>query len=343
MKKLFSGKNLNRFVSFFLSLSLLLATVPGSIIIGTAEQETEPQSKDLLDPIIVSEDVTKRGENEKHFLCDDGSYIAISYPHPVHEDREGEWIDIEHEVVSDGDEISPIDDDIRVKFSNNTNSSKLVKIEADGYKISWTVEAEKQDGKTAEKVKLSKESKAAIKTNKEITKANKDKIKESTNYTLEEVYDIKKAAKKEANAVKKANKSADLSKNEIIINANNTIDEYNRSIIQSVSYPQANVEYVGAFGEGTILRYVMTPGEINEEVVLSSYNGFKSYSMVIDTDGLTPVKDENGRVNLTDEGGNVIMSIAPPYMYDSVDVISEEITVTITQYMPLNSFAMMKI
>ena len=75
----------------------------------------------------------------------------------------------------------------------------------------------------------------------------------------------------------------------------------------------------------------MTPGKINEEIVLDSYNGFKSYSMIINTDGLTPVANEFGRVELIDKSGNVMMTIAAPYMYDAVEVVSEDIEVTVTQ------------
>ena len=174
----------------------VLATTENTPMVDGADNEvtatTENKSSDeFLDPIIISEDVTKRGEKEKHFICDDGSYIAVSYPHAVHEQVNGEWVDIEYDVTDDKGEITPVDEDIKVKFANNTNSAKLVKIETGDYKISWTVEAETEDGNGVEKVKLSKESKAAIKTNKEITKAKKDKIKNNAKYTTEEVFDIK--------------------------------------------------------------------------------------------------------------------------------------------------------
>ncbi len=75
----------------------------------------------------------------------------------------------------------------------------------------------------------------------------------------------------------------------------------------------------------------MSTGKINEEVVLEAYNGFKSYSMVIDTDGLIPKKDEYGRVSLTDKDGKTIMLIEAPYMYDANDIISLDIDVAVTQ------------
>ncbi|MBQ4116327.1 MAG: DNRLRE domain-containing protein, partial [Clostridia bacterium] len=296
----------------------------------TPATEEKSLADEILEPIIVSEDITKRGEHEKHFLCDDGSYIAVSYPQAVHEQVDGEWVDIEYDVTADGNGISPVDDTIKVKFANNTNSAKLVKLESGDYKISWTVEAENENGDITEKVKLSKDSKATLKTSKELLKDKKEKIKNNAKHTVEEVFDIKNNAKKTIEKLKTADTDV-LKNNETVLSTNEAIQSYNCDRIQSILFAQSNIEYVGAFGEGTALRYIMSTGNINEEVVLESYNGFKSYSMVIDTDGLIPVKDEFGRIELVDKNENVIMMIKAPYMYDANDIISEDIEVTVTQ------------
>ncbi|MBR5313874.1 MAG: hypothetical protein IKU45_00490, partial [Clostridia bacterium] len=326
-------------MALLLALSMLIPLMPLRAIAATSEEdltsnkteqttvnEKEPESP--LDAIIVEEDVSKRGRNEKHFLCDDGSYIAVSYSEDVHEVVNNEWVDIEYDVGESDGEISPVDEDIKVKFANNTNSSKLVKIDADGYKISWTVEAETEEGEGINKVKLSKESKSAIKTTKEINKQNKEKIKAESKNTYAQVLSYKQMAEL---AIEKE-KNADVENNEKVLYANASIEEYNREQIQSAaSYAQSMVEYKDAFGEGLTLRYLLTPGKINEEIVLDSYSGFKSYSMVINTDGLTPVVSENGSVALTDSEGNAVMNIAAPYMYDAIDAISENVSVTATQ------------
>ncbi len=333
-----------KITAFMLVLCMMISILPGNVIALTddsaesaeTEQAVTPTTEEksladeILEPIIVSEDITKRGEKEKHFLCDDGSYIAVSYPQAVHEQIDGEWVDIEYDVTADGNGISPVDDTIKVKFANNTNSAKLVKLESGDYKISWTVEAENENGDITEKVKLSKDSKATVKTTKEITQENKEKIKNEAKYTKEEVKSLKKQTKEKIKKLELA-KTANIEQHKDVVSANVVIEDHNREYIQSISFAQSNVEYVGAFGEGTTLRYVMSQGKINEEIVLESYNGFKSYSMVIDTDGLTPVKTETGRVDLTDENGENFLTIAPPYMYDSADKISQAVEVTVTQ------------
>ena len=296
MKKMrISKKNRVKMLSLTLTVCMLISCLPVNIIAASSEadltektDENEELIDELLEPIIVEEDISKRGENEKHFLCDDGSYIAITYSDKVHEIVNNEWVDIEYDVEDDGKEISPEDEGINVKFANNTNSSKLVKIEAEGYKISWTVEAENEDGEGINKVKLSKESKSVLKTTKEINKQNREKIKQGSKYSYDEVVSQKKNAKKELKKYDLA-KTKDLDKNEAVVFANENIEAYNRTQIQcAASYAQSMIEYKDAFGEGHTLRYVLTEGSINEEIVLDSYKGFKSYSMVIDTDGLTP-------------------------------------------------------
>ncbi|MBQ6702129.1 MAG: RICIN domain-containing protein [Clostridia bacterium] len=149
-------------------------------------------------------------------------------------------------------------------------------------------------------------------------------------YTKEEVKSLKEQTKEKIKSLQK-NNTVDIAQNEDVIATNLIIEDHNREQIQSVSFAQSNVEYVGAFGKGTALRYVMTPGKINEEIVLEAYNGFKSYSVVIDTDGLTPVKTESGRVNLTDEKGETVVTIAAPFMYDSVEKHSFDVDVTVTR------------
>ncbi|MBE6642640.1 MAG: DNRLRE domain-containing protein [Ruminococcaceae bacterium] len=338
------NKRIIKLIAFVLLLCMMFSTFSANVYALTdgAEKTTETdtdaaeveevvsEDAELLEPIIVSEDVSKRGENEKHFICDDGSYIAVSYPEAVHEQVNGEWVDIEYDVEAGGDGISPVDDSIKVKFANSTNSAKLVKLETGEYKISWTVEAETENGDATEKVKLSKEAKATLKTNKEITKENKEKIKNEAKYTKEEVKSLKEQTKEKIKSLQK-NNTVDIAQNEDVIATNLIIEDHNREQIQSVSFAQSNVEYVGAFGKGTALRYVMTPGKINEEIVLEAYNGFKSYSMVIDTDGLTPVKTESGRVNLTDEKGETVVTIAAPFMYDSAEKHSFDVDVTVTR------------
>lgn len=57
-------------------------------VVQWTPQTVQEQEESPILPVIVEEDLGKRGEYEKHFLCDDGSYMAVSYPEPVHMRRE---------------------------------------------------------------------------------------------------------------------------------------------------------------------------------------------------------------------------------------------------------------
>ena len=68
-------KRNTRLLSLLLCLAMLMALLPtsGLPVLGTAEET------DISNEVyIVDEDITKRGEYEKHFLCSDGTYRAVT-------------------------------------------------------------------------------------------------------------------------------------------------------------------------------------------------------------------------------------------------------------------------
>ena len=62
-----------------------MAAESGASVTETAEQTGVS---------VVSEDVSLRGEYEKHYLMSDGSYQAVVYSEPVHELVDGAWVEI---------------------------------------------------------------------------------------------------------------------------------------------------------------------------------------------------------------------------------------------------------
>ena len=63
----------------------------------------------------IYEMVSLRQENVKHFRLADGSYVAAQYNYPVHyKDVNGEFIDINNQLVSSGSEFAT--ENSRVKF-----------------------------------------------------------------------------------------------------------------------------------------------------------------------------------------------------------------------------------
>ncbi len=70
--------------------------------VNTAESSSvvsEDKPLDLSEVEILSEDISGRGKNEKHFRLSDGSFIAVQYDEPVHyRGEEGEWLEIDNSV-----------------------------------------------------------------------------------------------------------------------------------------------------------------------------------------------------------------------------------------------------
>ena len=77
-------------ISSLLALSLLINVLSASAegADNHSESTTTETEQNYVESPIVNEDVSKRGENEKHFLCEDGSYIAVAYADAVHEKNE---------------------------------------------------------------------------------------------------------------------------------------------------------------------------------------------------------------------------------------------------------------
>ena len=76
-------------ISSLLALSLLINVLSASAegADNHSESTTTETEQNHVESPIVNEDVSKRGENEKHFLCEDGSYIAVAYADAVHDKK----------------------------------------------------------------------------------------------------------------------------------------------------------------------------------------------------------------------------------------------------------------
>ena len=87
-------RSCSSFVSVILTLCLLLQCLILPPIFANAETGTP-------DVTILYEEISLRQEHTKHFVCSDGSYLAISYPEPVHYLDGGEWKDIDNRLFFD--------------------------------------------------------------------------------------------------------------------------------------------------------------------------------------------------------------------------------------------------
>ena len=98
-------KQKTRFLAAFMSLVMLVSSLPLTAFATSMREGTNTETQeavlegleelDLSAVNIVSEDVLKRTEYEKHFNLDNGTVLAVQYSRPVHRlDAEGNWRDI---------------------------------------------------------------------------------------------------------------------------------------------------------------------------------------------------------------------------------------------------------
>ena len=144
-----TANQLVRMIAYVMSFVLLLYFVPSqglAVVAGEGLTGDITQSASAIDePVeIICEDVSLREENIKHFILSNHTYRAVVYSTPVHYLKDGVWVDIDNTLtaqsaLSEEDFSGQIatEGPFSVKFANNINSSKLVRIDKDGYRLSW--------------------------------------------------------------------------------------------------------------------------------------------------------------------------------------------------------------
>ncbi|MGN1161232.1 MAG: DNRLRE domain-containing protein, partial [Candidatus Fimenecus sp.] len=152
-----------KILSVFLSILLVIQIAPMQVIADAYNTNPDTEASESTENFdtseatvqeetqaeIIAEETSKREENVKHFRMSDGSYVAAQYDVPVHFMQNGEWTDYDNTLVEvDADEeenngnvknkdLTNISADYSVRLSKKTNGKKFVRIEKDGYKLSW--------------------------------------------------------------------------------------------------------------------------------------------------------------------------------------------------------------
>lgn len=157
-------RNAVKVISVILSAVMLMSTVPMQAFAeektaNESVQQTELVSEGVPEEepletesaVILAEDTDRREENVKHFRMSDGTMQAAQYAEPVHFLKDGVWTDYDNtltEVDADAEEnegrtllknkdLTNQVADYIVRLSKKTNGKKFVRIEKDGYKLSW--------------------------------------------------------------------------------------------------------------------------------------------------------------------------------------------------------------
>lgn len=142
-----------KWTAVFLSVLLFVSVIPMRVFaadsvpapVSEAAGETSADEAKIL-----AEDTRKRTQNGKHFYKSDGTMQAVQYAVPVHFFDGEKWADYDNTLVEvDAAEEENIGSlfknkdltnhtaDFSVRLSKKTNGKKFVRLEKDGYMLSW--------------------------------------------------------------------------------------------------------------------------------------------------------------------------------------------------------------
>lgn len=90
--------------------------------------EAEQPKKESSEVLIVEEDISKREENVKHFLNENGSYTAVMYDGPVHYKRGNAWAEIDNSLISSDGHLENRDNPFKVQLPTEIDSNSPVMV-----------------------------------------------------------------------------------------------------------------------------------------------------------------------------------------------------------------------
>ncbi len=323
-------------ISSLLALSLLINVLSASAaeIDNNLESATPETEQSYAESPIVSEDVSKRGENEKHFLCEDGSYIAVAYADAVHEKNEqDEWIEIDNTLALENNRIENNSDNFRISFSETANpaadlspnadellnnstadnsESQLVSMESGEHRLSWSLSATSMLN-LSQKEELNRQ--GILLETQETSSLTAEQMDGFIGaLPAKQLYQHSLSSLSEAE-IEQTSLPSNPTNHDIITNLKNT----------------SSILYRNALGNDVDLQYTVNPGRIKEDIIINERGTFVSYTMNLDTDGLTAVLNDDNSVSFLDIENQVTFTISAPYMYDSADTESYDIDVDLIQ------------
>lgn len=189
-------KYLKRFLSMLLSVLLITQIIPISVLAEEYAEYTDSITETIEEPTVVAEVKSERTEYTKHFRMSDGTYIAATYPEPVHYEVNGKWVDIDNSLSQETvDGISVYKNNKSkhsVSFSESIEDKGVTIKKSNGYEISFVpetnekktkVKGKKKDTKDLESVAiLNAEEKLDIKSEKMAAKNKTSGMKYSDVY-----------------------------------------------------------------------------------------------------------------------------------------------------------------
>ena len=292
---------LRKSMIFTLLISLLLSSFPAyAVTLADNSSNSALASSKLSNAVVVSEDTSKRGEFEKHYLLSDGSFIAVSYPEAVHYLSEGgTWEEVDNRLSLDRatSRIVNGDGDFSVSFADSPSSNSMASLLHNGKAFTW--------GLTATKLQ-----------NGELTQLNTFST-DKANIVSDDV----------ASLVSARSGSLSTSSTSAIGKKVSDVDAFaSDKLTGKLGYD----ELFEAVPELSV-EYSVYHNKIEEDIFINAPTDLRAFSMNIQADGLTARLNDDGSVDFLDENGDMQYRIGIPYMEDANNEVLNDIEVTVDQ------------
>ena len=288
---------LKRILSAVLTIVLLASAIPVSLAVQELFTEELPAQ-------IVREVPELREESVKHFLCDDGSYIAATYAEPVHYNENGVWKEIDNRLILNSNKLSASGEPtyttragLAVSIPQNFADGQKITAENKGYEISFGIKTDQ----------------AGVAIGRGASVVAVDELMSNVGAQ------VSAAPQSVSSVVADAELTADV------------IEERNAELM-AVENQAGAVQYRNIL-PSTNLEYAVTSSSVKESIVVREPQSEYKYYFDMDLDGLTPVENNDGSISLTESGdtANEIFWIEAPYMYDANSDESFAVTMSLTE------------
>jgi len=280
---------IKRVFTILLSAMILLSMLPVSVFANN-DNTNEVASK------IVREVTELREESVKHFLCEDGSYIAVSYAEPIHYEENGRWKEIDNTLVlSSKNTYVPKSNDLEVSIPKSFSGGGKITATNKGHTINFGVNP----------------------GNKNVVFSKTASVKE-----VEELSSTA-ALEKNSNILKKAKattqKADGISEIEKYNSTKTVVDNQAGALLYDKIFPNADLEYI------------VNGNSIKENIVVHQKQKEYVYTFDMDFGGLIPVEQEDGSYRIIDSAkpDETVFVLAAPYMYDADGTESYEVEMSL--------------
>ena len=296
------SKPLSRVLSLLLAATLLIQMLPVQTFAVQDDSADIAEQAEATAPVtILNEEISLRGEAEKHFRLSDGSFLAVTYSTPVHYmDSTGDWQDIDNRPImaADADGAASYqfaNADKATSFSSGLTDGTIFTTSVGELSVSMQLLDTIQAAEKLSTSELSADDTASLVTN--ITKDDLLVYSRDTVAALEEKTELYTADETQQDW-----QIEDLVPQHI-----------NSSIVYEDVFP------------GVDIRYTANSYNIKEEIIINQPQSSYRYDFLLALEGLTAQLNDSGSVSLLNTDGEVIYEIPAPYMYDATGEYSNAV------------------